>query len=106
MPYRNLLCSAVIALIGAASAAPSVAYAEGCNEAQEGEKKKDGSKFHVEIRNGVKVYVIDEKITVCGKVPRPSVFYVTTPKTINYEWESLKQAFLPLIMDSVKKAPF
>ena len=27
-------------------------------------------------------------------------------KTINYEWENLKQDFLPLIVASVKKAPF
>lgn len=105
MLNRTILTTVVIAL-SASALAPSVARAEGCNEAQEGEKKKDGKNFHIEVRNGVKVYVIDEKITVCGKVPRPSVFYVTTPKTINYEWESLKQAFLPLIMASVKKAPF
>ena len=83
-----------------------MARADACADEQEGEKKKDGKNFHIEVRNGQKVYVIDEKITVCGKVPRPSVVYVLTAKTINYEWESLKQDFLPLILSSIKKAPF
>jgi hypothetical protein len=34
------------------------------------------------------------------------VVYVLSVKTIDYEWESLKQDFLPLILQSVKKAPF
>ena len=49
---------------------------------------------------------IDTVVAVCGKVPRPSVVYVLTAKNIDYEWESLKQDFLPLILASVKKAPF
>jgi len=43
---------------------------------------------------------------VCGKVPRPSVVYVLPAKNIEYEWESLKQDFMPLILSTVKKAPF
>ena len=54
----------------------------------------------------MKVHVIDTVIAVCGKVPRPSVVYVLQPKNINYEWETLKQDFLPLILASVQKAPF
>ena len=59
-----------------------------------------------ETINGKRVQVIDTVIAVCGKVPRPSVVYVLQAKTINYEWENLKQDFLPLILNSVKKAPF
>ena len=86
--------------------APTLARAEGCDEQQEGEAKKDGKNFHVEYRNGQKVHVIDTVIAVCGKVPRPSVVYVLQAKNINYEWESLKQDFLPLIIATVQKAPF
>ena len=43
---------------------------------------------------------------MCGKVPRPSVVYVLTAKNIDYEWENLKQDFMPLILATVKKAPF
>lgn len=85
-------------------------HAEGCNDdtdesAGSGSNKKQG-KFHVEMVNGKAVTVIDTVVSVCGKVPRPSVVYVLTAKTIDYEWESLKQDFMPLILQSVKKAPF
>lgn len=80
-----------------------VARAEGCDE-ESGDSKQ--GKFHIEIINGKPVTVIDTEIAVCGKVPRPSVVYVLTAKNINYEWESLKQDFMPLILNSVKKAPF
>jgi len=79
--------------------------AEGCGseDVQAGEKKQ--GKSHVEMINGKRVIIIDTDITVCGKVPRPSVVYVHTAKNINYEWETLKQDFMPLILNTVKKAP-
>jgi hypothetical protein len=82
------------------------ARAEGCPEdsAEQGEKKQ--GKFHIEYVNGKPVTVIDTVVSVCGKVPRPSVVYVLTAKNIDYEWESLKQDFVPLILATVKKAPF
>jgi orotate phosphoribosyltransferase len=95
-----------IATAGLLLAAPTAARAEGCDEQKDGEAKKDGKNFHVEYRNGQKVHVIDTVISVCGKVPRPSVVYVLQAKNINYEWESLKQDFLPLIIATVTKAPF
>ena len=76
---------------------------EGCDD--QGSEKKQG-KFHIEYVNGKPVTVIDTVVAVCGKVPRPSVVYVLTAKTIDYEWENLKQDFMPLIVSSVKKAPF
>jgi len=82
------------------------AYAEGCPDdtSDQGEKKQ--GKFHIEYVNGKPITVIDTIVSVCGKVPRPSVVYVLTAKNIDYEWESLKQEFLPLILATVKKAPF
>ena len=77
---------------------------EGCPQEDEGEKKQ--GKFHIEMVNGKPITVIDTVVSVCGKVPRPSVVYVLTAKSINYEWETLKQDFLPLIMKTVKKNPF
>lgn len=97
---------AIAAFAALSLAVPSHARAEGCDEQQEGEAKKEGKNFHVEYRNGQKVHVIDTVISVCGKVPRPSVVYVLQAKNINYEWESLKQDFLPLIIATVTKAPF
>ena len=84
--------------------APVYAAPEGCDEDTAGEKKQ--GKFHIEYINGKPVTVIDTVVAVCGKVPRPSVVYVLTAKNIDYEWESLKQDFMPLILATVKKAPF
>lgn len=105
---RTTLVLASVALLSFAAplAAPTDARAEGCDQQQEGETGKGGKNFHVEYRNGQKVHVIDTVIAVCGKVPRPSVVYVLQAKNINYEWESLKQDFLPLIIATVAKAPF
>jgi hypothetical protein len=84
-----------------------IARAEGCTDDDStGSSDKKQGKFHIEYVNGKPVTVIDTIVSVCGKVPRPSVVYVTTPKNINYDWESLKQDFMPLILSSVKKAPF
>ena len=68
--------------------------------------EKEAGKFHIEYVNGKPVTVIDTVVSVCGKVPRPSVVYVLTVKNIDYEWETLKQDFMPLILATVKKAPF
>src|ERR1051325_8411246 len=78
---------------------------ERCQDDAAAADKKQG-KFHIEYINGKPVTVIDTVVAVCGKVPRPSVVYVLTAKNIDYEGESLKQDFLPLILASVKKAPF
>jgi hypothetical protein len=94
----------VVAACALAGAGIRSARAEGCPD--EGESEKKQGKFHIEYVNGKPVTVIDTVVSVCGKVPRPSVVYVLTAKNIDYEWESLKQDFLPLILASVKKAPF
>ncbi|KAB2897571.1 MAG: hypothetical protein F9K40_12675 [Kofleriaceae bacterium] len=104
---KNLALAVTAAVsLALAGASPSIARAEGCDQQQEGETGKGGKNFHVEYRNGQKVHVIDTVIAVCGKVPRPSVVYVLQAKNINYEWESLKQDFLPLIIATISKAPF
>jgi len=97
---------AAAAVYAACAGLARPARAEGCpdDSSEQGEKKQ--GKFHIEYVNGKPVTVIDTIVSVCGKVPRPSVVYVLTAKNIDYEWESLKQDFLPLILATVKKAPF
>lgn len=56
--------------------------------------------------DGRKIFVIEKAFVVCGKVPKPTVIYVLQASTINYEWETLKQDFLPRVLESVKEAPF
>jgi hypothetical protein len=96
---------AALALICATALPAAAQKPEGCQE-EEGSGEKKQGKFHIEYVNGKPVTVIDTLVQVCGKVPRPSVVYVLTPKNIDYEWESLKQDFMPLIISSVKKGPF
>ena len=93
-------------LLIVATATPAFAQSpERCQDEESGGEKKQG-KFHIEYINGKPVTVIDTVVAVCGKVPRPSVVYVLTAKNIDYEWESLKQDFMPLILQTIKKAPF
>ena len=82
------------------------AHADKCDDDTGSGEKKPGKNFHIEYRNGQKITVIDTVVAVCGKVPRPSVVYVLQAKNINYEWENLKQDFLPLVLASIKTAPF
>ncbi len=100
-PMRTLLALATVAAL----ASPALAGPENCSDDQGTGEKKQG-KFHIEYVNGKPVTVIDTVVSVCGKVPRPSVVYVLTAKNIDYEWENLKQDFMPLIIATVKKAPF
>ena len=102
--HRWLMVATVGAVVWAARPIRD-ARAEDCDK-KAADVDKTKKNFHIEIKDGQKVYVIDKEITVCGKVPRPNVVYVLQPRTINYEWESLKQDFLPKILDSVKKDPF
>lgn len=101
----STLVAAAAAALALFASVPS-ARAEGCPDEEEGAGEKKQGKFHIEYVNGKPVTVIDTVVSVCGKVPRPSVVYVLTAKNIEYEWESLKQDFMPLILSSVKKAPF
>ena len=87
--------------------APAPASAQNKNRCSEEQDKEDtGKNYRTEIINGRKVFVIERAFVVCGKVPRPQVIYVLQQRSINYEWETLKQNFLPKVLESVKKAPF
>jgi hypothetical protein len=55
---------------------------------------------------GKKIYKITTEIRIEGKIQKPEAFYVLQKSSINYEWQELKQEFLPKILDSVSKAPF
>jgi hypothetical protein len=55
---------------------------------------------------GKKVYRITEAIRIEGKIQKPEAFYVLQKSSIDYDWEELRQEFVPKIVDSVSKAPF
>jgi hypothetical protein len=104
--WRTKLVTVALATACTVGVLGGEARAENCpDDSQEQGERRQG-KFHIEYVNGKPVTVIDTVVSVCGKVPRPSVVYVLTAKNIEYEWESLKQDFMPLILATVKKAPF
>jgi hypothetical protein len=96
--------AAAVAVIGA----PSTASADGCDDQNESNASKPGKKNYRTVigPDGRKVFVIEKAFVVCGRVPKPNVIYVLQASSINYEWETLKQEFLPKVVESVRKAPF
>ena len=88
-------------------AAPRSAAADNCDDEQR--DVEDGKKKNYKTiigADGKKTFVIEKAFVVCGKVPKPTVIYAVQASTINYEWENLKKVFFPLILRSVKEAPF
>ena len=55
---------------------------------------------------GKKVYRITEEIRIEGKIQKPEAFFFYQKSTINYDWQELKQDFIPKIIDSVSRSPF
>ena len=55
---------------------------------------------------GHKIYRITEEIRIEGKIQKPEAFFFYQKSSINYDWQELKQDFVPKILDSVSKAPF
>ncbi len=67
----------------------------------------DAPKVKVERgTGGHKVYRITEEIRIEGKIQKPEAFFFYQKSSINYDWQELKQDFIPRILDSVSKAPF
>lgn len=89
-------------------AAAPTAWADNCDEQNAESGNKPGKKNYRTVigPDGRKVFVIEKAFVVCGRVPKPNVIYVLQASSINYEWESLKQEFLPKVLESVRKAPF
>ncbi len=56
--------------------------------------------------NGQKIFRITEGIVVEGKIQKPNAFYVLQRSSMDYDWESLKQDFLPKILQAASRSPF
>ena len=56
--------------------------------------------------SGQKIFRITEGIVVEGKIQKPNAFYVLQRSSIDYDWESLKQDFLPKILKATTQHPF
>ena len=81
--------------------------APGTQAEQEGTEGQQGPTVQVEVgAGGKKVYRITEAIRITGKIQKPEAFYVLQKSSINYDWQDLKQDFIPKILDSVSRSPF
>ena len=56
--------------------------------------------------SGQKIFRITEGIVVEGRIQKPNAFYVLQRSSMDYDWESLKQDFIPKILDATGKHPF
>ena len=56
--------------------------------------------------SGQKIFRITEGIVVEGKIQKPNAFYVLQRSSMDYDWESLKQDFLPKILQAAGNHPF
>lgn len=55
---------------------------------------------------GQKVFRITEGIVVEGRLQKPNAFYVLQRSSIDYDWETLNQGFLPKILQATGQRPF
>ena len=56
--------------------------------------------------SGQKIFRITEGIVVEGRIQKPNAFYVLQRSAIDYDWEGLKQDFLPKILEATSHNPF
>jgi hypothetical protein len=72
-----------------------------------GAEGSDAPKVKVERgAGGKKIYRITEDIRIEGKIQKPEAFFIYQKSSINYDWQEMKQDFLPRILESVNRAPF
>ena len=75
--------------------------------AQEAAPESQGPKVKVErSASGQKIFRITEGIVVEGRIQKPNAFYVLQRSSMDYDWESLKQDFIPKILNATTKHPF
>jgi len=55
---------------------------------------------------GRKVIRLTTAIVIQGKIQKPEAFFFYQKSNINYEWQEMRQDFVPKILDSVSKPPF
>lgn len=83
--------------------------ARGANAGSSAEGGGDASSPKVKVErsaSGQKIFRITEGIVVEGRVQKPNAFYVLQRSSIDYDWETLKQEFLPRILDATSQSPF
>ena len=74
--------------------------------AQQGDQPQNAPTVKVTRGEGGRTVIKIEGIVVKGTVQKPEAFYILHRSTINYDWDTLKQEFVPKILESVKHSPF
>jgi len=110
MPTRHAAILGSISLVltlALAVLVPGRAAAQAAKPAAAPAPASDAPKVKVEKgAGGKKVYRITEEIRIEGKIQKPEAFFFYQKSTINYDWQELKQDFIPKILDSVSHSPF
>ena len=103
----SLAVGGALVLLHEQPAAAQLVESGGCDEEEgDGGSPDDAGSFRKIEKNGQVTYEYTGVIRVCGKVPKPNVVVILLERSVDYEWEKLKQDFLPRIHDSLKRAPF
>ncbi len=96
--FPGLVSAVALAAGGAPAAAAPAAGGEG------GDKNPKVKVEHG--AGGKKIYRITDEIRIEGKIQKPEAFFFYQKSSINYDWQELKQDFVPKILDSVSRSPF
>ncbi len=92
----------IAALAAAAMLSSTVALAQDATPSATGAPKVKVERS----ASGQKIFRITEGIVVEGKIQKPNAFYVLQRSSMDYDWESLKQDFLPKILQAASHHPF
>ena len=98
------------AFVLALALAPAVAHAQAAAPAAAaGGAPAANAAPKVKVEHGAggkKIYRITDEIRIEGKIQKPEAFFFYQKSSINYDWQELKQDFIPKILDSVSRSPF
>jgi hypothetical protein len=105
---KNLLLAFVLPVL----LASPLAFAQAAGGDQPaGDQPANGANAEPKVKiqkgpGGRKTYVIKDEIRIEGKIQKPEAFFFYQKSSINYDWQELKQDFIPKILESVSHAPF
>ena len=103
---KALIIAMALLLLPAAAGAQEVTSSTSSSKCGDSGGKGKGNYERIVRADGSVVYKMKKAFVLCGTVPKPSVLYGLLNTTINYEWENLKQDFLPKVIHSVEGSPF
>jgi hypothetical protein len=101
--FASITFPGLVSAVALAAGGPPASVAP----AAPGEGADKSPKVKVEHgAGGKKIYRITDEIRIEGKIQKPEAFFFYQKSSINYDWQELKQDFVPKILDSVSRSPF